>query len=214
MLVKGAIPLPKESYSCGFLCDLLHRVEQKMTEIKTIKMDYLEQAVGTDGMPALSWVIQSDGVCVMQTAYQIQLSDQADFGQLLYDSKKVTSRESWIGCDSPVTFSEIYDGEIYDARLEQPGWSTSDFVPDIDQKFHYLTQEEKEALIRDPLKEPYTEEEKMMQRHKAWSYKPHTTSWHTAEIVPFSKSVLTAQPGCRVKVEGASSKEAFCDTKG
>ena len=124
----------------------------KMTEIKTIKMDYLEQAVGTDGMPALSWVIQSDGVCVMQTAYQIQLSDQADFGQLLYDSKKVTSRESWIGCDSPVTFSEIYDGEIYDARLEQPGWSTSDFVPDIDQKFHYLTQEEKEALIRDPLK--------------------------------------------------------------
>lgn len=152
MLVKGAIPLPKESYSCGFLCDLLHRVEQKMTEIKTIKMDYLEQAVGTDGMPALSWVIQSDGVCVMQTAYQIQLSDQADFGQLLYDSKKVTSRESWIGCDSPVTFSEIYDGEIYDARLEQPGWSTSDFVPDIDQKFHYLTQEEKEALIRDPLK--------------------------------------------------------------
>lgn len=374
-----------------------------MTEIKTVKMDYLEQAVGTDGMPALSWVIQSDGVCVMQTAYQIQLSDQADFGQLLYDSKKVASSESlvaefcssellndcmrywirikvwtkekafqeeesefcqpvsfvtgifknewqcdfisaetkadksnskgtylrkeffvgervreayvcstalglyhlylnngqvgddemapgwtsyhkhlcyqtydvtnqlrkgtnvigahlgagwykglmgfvhernnygdqtalllqltiryedgstqiigtdesWLGCDSPVTFSEIYDGEIYDARLEQPGWSTSDFVPDMEQKFHHLTQEEKEALIRDPLKEPYTEEEKMMQRQKAWSYKPYTTSWHTAEIVPFSKSVLTAQPGCRVKVERElPAKKLFVTPKG
>ena len=46
-----------------------------MTEIKAVEMDYLKQAIGTDGMPALSWVIQSDGVCVMQTAYQIQLSD-------------------------------------------------------------------------------------------------------------------------------------------
>lgn len=38
-----------------------------MTEIKAVEMDYLKQAIGTDGMPALSWVIQSDGVCYMQT---------------------------------------------------------------------------------------------------------------------------------------------------
>ena len=27
-----------------------------MTEIKAVEMDYLKQAIGTDGMPALSWV--------------------------------------------------------------------------------------------------------------------------------------------------------------
>ncbi|MDY3918028.1 MAG: family 78 glycoside hydrolase catalytic domain [Candidatus Limivivens sp.] len=29
---------------------------------------------------------------------------------------------SWKGTDSPVLFAEIYDGEIYDARKEIPGW--------------------------------------------------------------------------------------------
>ena len=32
------------------------------------------------------------------------------------------SDESWTGLDAPVVFSEIYDGEIYDAHLEIPGW--------------------------------------------------------------------------------------------
>ncbi|VBB07186.1 bacterial alpha-l-rhamnosidase [Lucifera butyrica] len=35
--------------------------------------------------------------------------------------------ESWQGSDSPVIFSEIYDGEIYDATLEQDGWSCAGF---------------------------------------------------------------------------------------
>ena len=66
----------------------------KMTEIKSIKMDYFGQAIGTGTMPSLSWVIQSDMVCVIQTAYQIQLSKNADFKEILYDSTKVISSES------------------------------------------------------------------------------------------------------------------------
>ena len=31
--------------------------------------------------------------------------------------------QSWTGTDAPVVFAEIYDGEIYDASLEIPGWS-------------------------------------------------------------------------------------------
>ena len=31
--------------------------------------------------------------------------------------------DSWTGHDGPVTFSEIYDGETYDARLEIDGWN-------------------------------------------------------------------------------------------
>ena len=35
----------------------------------------------------------------------------------------VVTDGSWRGADSPVLFSEIYDGETYDARLEQEGWN-------------------------------------------------------------------------------------------
>lgn len=39
----------------------------------------------------------------------------------------ICSDESWRGSKGPVLFSEIYDGEVYDARLEQPGWASPDF---------------------------------------------------------------------------------------
>lgn len=388
-----------------------------MTEIKSIKMDYFGQAIGTGTMPSLSWVIQSDMVCVIQTAYQIQLSKNADFKEILYDSTKVISSESsgiktcdasdldscsrywirvkvwvsegfhekiqgksqekplevyeeesnfstpvsfvtgllknewhgdfvsaetkadksnskgtylrksfevrkgvreayicstalglyhlylnneqvgndemapgwtsyhhhlcyqtydvtsqlrigtnaigahigagwykglmgfvhernnygdqtalllqltiryedgstqiistdesWLGCDSPVTFSEIYDGEIYDARLEQPGWSAPDFIPQTDNEFHRLSEAEKEALTRDVFQHPFTDKEKARQRQIASSYRPHTTAWHTAEKVAFSKDVLTAQPGCRVNVEmELPAKKLFVTPKG
>lgn len=37
-------------------------------------------------------------------------------------SEIIATDESWQGADAPVIFSEIYDGEIYDARREIPGW--------------------------------------------------------------------------------------------
>lgn len=39
----------------------------------------------------------------------------------------IITGESWRGSKSPVLFSEIYDGEVYDARLEQPGWNCPGF---------------------------------------------------------------------------------------
>jgi len=39
----------------------------------------------------------------------------------------VVTDDSWKGADSPVLFSEIYDGETYDARLEQEGWNSPGF---------------------------------------------------------------------------------------
>ena len=35
----------------------------------------------------------------------------------------VSTDSTWLTASAPVTFSEIYAGESYDARLEQPGWS-------------------------------------------------------------------------------------------
>jgi len=45
------------------------------------------------------------------------------------DGRTVTidSDPSWKTSDSPVTFSSVYGGETYDARLEQPGWDRPGF---------------------------------------------------------------------------------------
>lgn len=41
--------------------------------------------------------------------------------------KTVCTGADWRCSDAPVTFAEIYDGETYDARLEQPGWCEPGF---------------------------------------------------------------------------------------
>jgi hypothetical protein len=45
-------------------------------------------------------------------------------------SQRIVSDESWKAADSPITFSCIYGGEDYDARKEQAGWDTAQFVED------------------------------------------------------------------------------------
>lgn len=39
----------------------------------------------------------------------------------------VATDDSWRADDSPILQAEIYDGETYDARREQPGWDTAGF---------------------------------------------------------------------------------------
>jgi alpha-L-rhamnosidase len=44
------------------------------------------------------------------------------------DSRElIESGPQWQGACAPIVSSEIYDGECYDARLEQPGWSSTGF---------------------------------------------------------------------------------------
>ncbi|ARS26140.1 alpha-L-rhamnosidase [Sphingomonas sp. KC8] len=40
----------------------------------------------------------------------------------------IASGEGWKTASSPILASEIYDGEAYDARLEQSGWTTASFA--------------------------------------------------------------------------------------
>ena len=40
---------------------------------------------------------------------------------------RIVSDDSWRWTDGPITFSHIYAGEDYDARLEQPGWDAPGF---------------------------------------------------------------------------------------
>ncbi len=43
-------------------------------------------------------------------------------------SATIGTDESWQAGPSPLTFASLYDGEVYDAGLETPGWSTAAFA--------------------------------------------------------------------------------------
>ncbi len=42
-------------------------------------------------------------------------------------SERIVTDETWRAATGPVLSSGIYEGETYDARLEQPGWSSTNF---------------------------------------------------------------------------------------
>jgi alpha-L-rhamnosidase len=42
---------------------------------------------------------------------------------------RVVTDESWRAARGPIVASDLYDGEIYDARLERPGWSVPGLTP-------------------------------------------------------------------------------------
>jgi alpha-L-rhamnosidase len=50
--------------------------------------------------------------------------------EILYNDgtkKSIHSEQDWKGESSPIIFSEIYDGEIYDARKEMSGWNNKNY---------------------------------------------------------------------------------------
>lgn len=104
--------------------------------------------------------------------------------------------ESWLGCNSPVTFAEIYDGERYDARLEQPGWDAPGFAPTIGETRCLKNPKP----VRDCLTQSISAEEKEAQRQIAAAYQPSDLLWRPVGVVDAPLSVLTPQPGCRVGI--------------
>lgn len=61
--------------------------------------------------------------------YQGQCTGLCQLDLEMEDGRQITlgSDETWHVSMSPVTFSSIFDGEHYDARLEQDGWCTPEF---------------------------------------------------------------------------------------
>ncbi|KAI8963102.1 glycoside hydrolase family 78 protein [Daldinia sp. FL1419] len=43
-------------------------------------------------------------------------------------TQSIITDKSWVASTGAIITSEIYDGEVYDSRLEQDGWSTPNFV--------------------------------------------------------------------------------------
>ncbi|MFS8501848.1 MAG: family 78 glycoside hydrolase catalytic domain, partial [Caldicoprobacter sp.] len=66
-----------------------------MIKVSNLRCEYKENPIGIDVRhPRISWVIESDDRNVMQAAYQIQVSTDSDFKDLVWDTGKVESDES------------------------------------------------------------------------------------------------------------------------
>ena len=61
-----------------------------------------------------------------QTGFAMELRIRYEDG----NEEQILTDESWKGCDSPIVFSEIYHGEIYDAGFEVLGWASKAEIPE------------------------------------------------------------------------------------
>lgn len=127
-----------------------------------------------------------------QTALLMQMTIRYEDGT----EETIITDESWVGCDSPVTFSEIYDGERYDARLEQPGWDKPGFTPAMG--------ETKTVMHTKPFFDRQTQvlsnEEKAQQRAVAAAYQPADLLWRAVSVLDKPLDILAAQAGSRVGI--------------
>ena len=65
-----------------------------MIQIKEILLDNEATLEGVDHIPQIGWKLISDQRNTIQKTYQYQISDQADFSTLVYDSGVVESKQS------------------------------------------------------------------------------------------------------------------------
>lgn len=96
------------------------------TEVKELTCEYHTNPVGMDVQkPRLSWQIVSDGQNVLQSAYEIKVSDQS--GKLLWNSGKVNSGQSVDAVyDGPALRSMqrvLWQVRIWDNQGKPTAWS-------------------------------------------------------------------------------------------
>ena len=87
-----------------------------------------ENAVGAYLAPGwystpLEWIGQGNNYGDTPPAVRAELRIEHTDGSVEW----VLTDDSWEADDSPIEKAEIYDGETYDARKEQPGWDTNRF---------------------------------------------------------------------------------------
>lgn len=117
---------------------------------------------------------------------------------LRYDDgteETIITDENWLGCASPVTFSEIYDGERLDARLDQPGWNAPGFAPRTGDR---LPEKPEEAYRRPEA--ILSRKQKEANRVFAQDYRHADTLWRPVRTTAFPMDALTPQPGCRPRI--------------
>lgn len=71
-----------------------------MKTIYALRTNSMSNPIGLDLPPKFGWKMKSDEYNVIQTAYRIEISENSDFSDIIYDSGKVISQKSAdIACD-------------------------------------------------------------------------------------------------------------------
>ena len=65
-----------------------------MVKINRVHMNYENPLIGAEEMPQFGWEIESSKRDVVQKSYQLQISENEKFEELVYDSGVVWSEES------------------------------------------------------------------------------------------------------------------------
>ncbi len=104
----------------------------KMLKVIKITCEYQENPIGLgERRPRFSWIIESDGKDIKQTAYYIQISINKHFDKLVYDTGVVQSSESinieYDGIPLLSSTRYFYRIKIWDNRGEESIWSDTVF---------------------------------------------------------------------------------------
>jgi alpha-L-rhamnosidase len=171
--------------------------------------EYIKEGENTAGaMLAAGWYKGVMGLTKARNNY----GDRTGFAMYLllrYEDgtqEAVCTGENWQGADSPVIFSEIYDGETYDAAKEIAGWAA-----DAGQSGDSCAagSEPPDAVCAG------TKPQETLNAADARMQAGAEDPWHGIVTVPFDTTVLRAQGGARVRMmDTLPCREVLCTPEG
>ena len=113
----------------------------------------------------------------------------------------IRSDSTWRTAPSPVLISEIYDGETYDARLEQPGWDRPGFDA---HAWHQVVELPPVAVAFEAQAIPPIEETDSLAPVRRWSPAPGTYVFDLGQnIAGWARLHVQGPPGTHVKLRFA-----------
>ena len=118
----------------------------------------------------------------------------------------IASDTAWRAAPGPILFSEIYDGESYDARLEQPGWDRPGFRA---QRWHGVVPESAPALELQSQNLPPIEPRAAVRAKARWSPARGTWVFDLGQnIAGWARLVARGPRGTRVRMRFAEILDA------
>ena len=113
----------------------------------------------------------------------------------------IASDTSWRAAAGPILFSEIYDGEAYDARLEQPGWDRSGFD---DRAWHHVIAATAPSARLQSQNIPPIERTAVLHPKRRWSPAPGTWVFDLGQnIAGWARLVVRGARGTPVRMRFA-----------
>ena len=105
-------------------------IEAKFTEYRVLYLAYDVTAMVREGANCAGAML-ADGFYHCENRWCRSFGEPCLLAQVVIDyedgtSETVGTDESWLTKPSPITMTGVYDGEVYDARLETPRWAEAE----------------------------------------------------------------------------------------